>query len=287
MITLLSFINQLAVRKMKAAYFGYNALSSCLELLVNQGFEVVCVYTGKNSLHTDRIIKLSKQHQIPLFFDKPNQQQMNLLVSTGVNIFISAEYPWKIPVPNQLKFAINIPPTMLPDGRGPTPLPSLILTYPQHAGITLHKMTNKIDEGEILLQKQITLSRNESFDTLSAKLFVEVPQLLGKLLSNLEHYFKNSSRQKYGTYWEKLSLEEQTICWDKTTSKILHQLRAFGSLGVYSKIQGQNYLITSAEGVTYEHNIKSGEVVSVDELRLVIASSDGVISIPQCCITRL
>jgi len=202
-------------------------------------------------------------------------------------VFISAEYPWKIPVPNQLKFAVNIHPTMLPDGRGPTPLPSLILTYPQHAGITLHKMTNKVDEGDILLQKRIELDDGESFDTLSAKLFIEAPQLLDKLQSNFKHYFESSIPQGAGSCWEKLSPEDQTINWDRSTSKILHQLRAFGSLGVFSKIEGKNYLITAAEGVVYEHNLKVGSVVSVDKLRLVIACGDGIISIPQCNVRQL
>ena len=109
---------------------------------------------------------------------------MDALVRAGVDLFLSAEYPWRVPIPDQLMFAINVHPTMLPEGRGPTPLPLLILAYPQHAGITLHNMTNKLDEGEVLLQKKIAIDENESFDTLSAKLYIEIPLLLDELLSN-------------------------------------------------------------------------------------------------------
>jgi methionyl-tRNA formyltransferase len=203
---------------------------------------------------------------------------MDVLVRSGVELFLSAEYPWKIPVPDQLKFAINIHPTMLPDGRGPTPLPLLLLAYPQHAGITLHKMTNKFDEGEVLLQKTIKIDENESFDTLSAKLYIETPLLLNKLLSNLNHYYENGTKQGESAGWEKLTRKDQTINWNRPTSKLLEQIRAFGSLGVYSELQGQSYLITAAEGVICEHNIKAGEIISIDEIRLVIASIDGLIS---------
>ena len=137
---------------MKIAYFGYNAFSSCLDLLVRRGHEVVCIYSGESSVHTDRVIRFAELNQIPLCFDKPDQQQMDALVRSGVDIFLSAEYPWKIPVPEQLKYAINIHPTMLPEGRGPTPLPSLILNYPQHAGITFHKMINKFETGILILK---------------------------------------------------------------------------------------------------------------------------------------
>jgi len=272
---------------MKIAYFGYNAFSSCLDLLISSGHEVVCIYTGENSVHTDRVIRYSKLNQIPLSFDKPDKNQMDVLVRAGVDLFLSAEYPWKIPVPDQLKFAINIHPTMLPDGRGPTPLPLLLLAYPQHAGITLHKMTNKFDEGEILLQKTIKIDENESFDTLSAKLYIEIPQLLNKLLSNLNHYYENGVRQGKGTRWEKLSHKDQTINWNEPTSKVLQRIRAFGSLGVYSELQGQTYLITAAEGVICQHNIKAGEIISIDEIRLVIATNDGLISMPRSCLISL
>jgi methionyl-tRNA formyltransferase len=266
---------------MKIAYFGYNAFSSCLDLLISSGHELICIYTGENSVHTDRVIRYSKQNKIPLFFDKPNKKQMDALVLAGVELFLSAEYPWLIPVPDQLTFAINIHPTMLPDGRGPTPLPLLLLAYPQHAGITLHKMTNKFDEGEILLQQTIKIDDNESFDTLSAKLYVQIPQLLNKLLANLNHYYEHGTKQGKAVSWERLSQKDQTINWNRPTSKVLQQVRAFGSLGVYSELQGLRYLITAAEGVICEHNIKAGEIISIDEIRLVIASNDGLISMPR------
>ena len=269
---------------MKIAFFGYNASSSCLDLLVTRGHDIICIYTGEDSIHTDRVIRYAKLKQIPLCFDKPDQHQMDALVLAGVDLFLSAEYPWKIPIPDQLKFAINVHPTMLPDGRGPTPLPSLLLAHTQHAGITFHKMTNIFDEGDILLQRRIELDQNESFDTLSAKLYIDIPHILDELLSNLNHYYENSTKQEKGSYWGKLSRLDQTVNWNRPTSEVLQQLRAFGSLGVYSEIQGHTYLITAAEGVVYQHNIKAGEVISIDEINLVIASADGLISMPRNCL---
>jgi methionyl-tRNA formyltransferase len=269
---------------MKITYFGYNTFSSCLELLISLGHELVCIYTGEGSIHTDRVIRCATLNQIPLCLNKPDQDQMDALVRSGVDLFLSAEYPWKIPVPDQLKFAVNIHPTMLPDGRGPTPLPLLLLAYPQHAGITLHKMTNELDEGDILLQQTIKIDENESFDTLSAKLYIQTPLLLNKLLSDIDRYYQNGTRQGKGSSWEKISHKDQTINWRQATSKVLQQLRAFGSLGVYSELQGQPYLITAAEGVICQHNVKAGEVISIDEIRLVIASNDGLISMPRSCL---
>lgn len=266
---------------MKIAYFGYNAFSSCLDLLIRSGHEIVCIYTGENSLFTDRVINFAKLQKIPLSFDKPDKTQMDKLVQAGVELFLAAEYPWKIPVPDNLQYAVNIHPTMLPEGRGPTPLPSLLLDHPEHAGITLHKMTNNFDQGDMLLQKKIQLDENESYDTLSAKLYIEIPSLLDKLLSNLEHYYQHASKQSVGSDWEKVSRDDQTINWHKPTKEVLKQIRAFGSLGVYAQLSEQHYLITAAEGVEYKHQFNPGEVIFIDQMRLVIATNDGLISMPR------
>lgn len=272
---------------MKIAYFGYNTFSSCLKLLIDQGHELVCVYTGEDSVYADRIINCSTDRQIPLRFDKPNQAQMDALVAIGVELFLSAEYPWKIPVPRGLKFAINIHPTLLPDGRGPTPIPTLLLTYPQHAGVTFHKMTDELDGGDILLQKKIFVDKSESYDTLSAKLYLETALLLDKLLFTLDDYYRNSQRQQKGSNWPKLSHDDQTINWNEPTQALLKQFRAFGSLGVYAALQSQRYLITAGEGVIYEHKVKPGSLISSDTLTVVIATNDGFISIPKNCLTSL
>jgi len=272
---------------MKIAYFGYNLFSSCLDLFIRRGDEVACIYTGENGHHTDRVINLAEQYKIPLCFDKPDKTQMDELVRSGVEFFFVAEYPWKIPLPDGLKFAINSHPTMLPEGRGPTPMPSLILQHSQHAGITLHKMASEFDEGDILLQKQIDIDENESFDTLSAKLYIETPLLLDKLLSNLDRYYENSTPQGEGSYWPKLTRQHQTIDWNRSTAELLRQIRAFGSLCVYAEINGHDFLMTAAEGVVHQHDFKAGTVVSVDQFQLVVASSDGLISISSNCLTKL
>ncbi|PCJ38087.1 MAG: methionyl-tRNA formyltransferase [Moraxellaceae bacterium] len=272
---------------MRIAYFGYNALSSCLDLLAHRGHEITSIYTGEASLHSDNIINSAQHLQCQLSFDKPSKQHMEALVESGVDMFFAAEYPWRIPIPKQLKYAINVHPTLLPEGRGPTPLPSLILHQPQHAGVSLHKMTDDIDGGDILLQQKITIDKDESFDTLSAKLFLETPLLLDQLLTGLSNYYEDSTPQIGGSYWPQITRQEQTVDWNQPTPVVLQQIRAFGSLGTYTEINGHRYLITHAEGVKHQHNVNTGDVLSVDNIKLVIATSDGLVSIARSCLISL
>ena len=266
---------------MKVAYFGYNAFSSCFDIFKRHNHEVTHVFTGKSSPHTDQVIAFAEQASCLISFNKPSQTHMESLVHDGVECFFAAEYPWQIPIPTSLPFAINVHPTMLPYGKGPTPLPSLILQESQYSGITLHKMTSAFDNGDILLQKPIALDINESFDSLSAKLAIEAPALLHKLLSNLQGYFQNPIPQAEGSYWEKLSREDQTVHWSDSTATISKQLRAFGSLGVFSEIDGQNCLITAADWGLHSHTFSPGKILSADNISLVIATNDGFVGIPR------
>lgn len=266
---------------MKVAYFGYNAFSSCLDVFTQHGHEVVAVFTGKNSPHTDQVIAYAKKNACTIAFDKPTLSQLEKLINQGVELFFAAEYPWLIPLPQSLPFAINAHPTLLPFGKGPTPLPTLILKSSEYAGVTFHKMTSTFDDGEILLQNSIPLSVNESFDSLSAKLTIETPLLLNQLLSNLDHYYYNSTPQGEGSYWPKLTQKQQTLRWSDSTSNISKQLRAYGSLGVYSEINHKKCLITAAECETHPHEFSPGTVLCADTTRVVITTSDGFVSIPR------
>lgn len=266
---------------MKIAYFGYDPLFSCLEVFLTQGHQFAVIYTGEASPFSDKVIAFANKHNITLCFGKPHLAQMQSLIEQGVELFFSAEYPWKIPIPADLKYAINLHPTLLPEGRGKTPLPHLILKNSIYAGITLHKLGNDFDTGDILLQKAISLDAQETFDSLSAKIFQQTPELLSSLLSNLDDVYPNSQLQGEGSYWPSISVEQQTLNWRQPTAELLRRLRAFGSLGTYAAIGGKNCVITSAQGKSYQHHYSAGQIVLDNGQYITVATIDGEISIPK------
>ena len=272
---------------MKVAYFGCDFLFSCFELFVENGYDIVCIYTVEHSVHTEQIVSYAQKNQIAIFFNKPMIRDMDNLICAGVELFFAAEFPWKIPIPKQLKFAINFHPTLLPEGRGCTPVPSLILERHDCAGITFHKMTDKFDEGDILLQKKIDIQENETFDTLSAKIYIEAAILLDELLSDINGFYEDSVAQKGGTYWPKITHRDQSVVWSLSTSRVLKKIQSFGSLGVYAEINQELFLILAAEGVLYQHTFSPGTVIYSDKIKLAVATEDGLIVILTNCLISL
>lgn len=266
---------------MKIAYFGYDPLFSCLDVFLQQGYEFTVIYTGESSPFSDKVIEFATQNNLNLCFEKPTLAKMQLLVDQGVELFFSAEFPWKIPVPTGLKYAINMHPTLLPEGRGMTPLPHLILKHSHYAGITFHKLENEFDAGDILIQKSICLDDEENFDSLSRKVYGQTPELLFTLLSDLENYYQSSKLQGKGSYWPSITRKQQTLDWGEATSQLLIQLRAFGSLGTYAEINGKTCVITSAKGKCYQHDYCAGQVLLDDKQHLIVATIDGELCVPK------
>lgn len=266
---------------MKIAYFGYDPLSSCLEVFLQQGYEFAVIYTGESSPFSEQVIQFAKQNDVLLCFDKPSLAAMHTLVGQGVELFYSAEYPWKVPIPVNLQYAINLHSTLLPEGRGKTPLPHLILKQSSYGGITLHKLTNELDAGDILLQKTILLDEDETFDSLSEKIYLQTPELLSSLLSNLDDFYHNSQAQGEGSYWPSITVEQQTLDWQQPTARLLTRLRAFGSLGTYANIAGKACVITSAQGKCYQHHHSAGQVLLDNKQHIIIATIDGELCVPK------
>ncbi|MBL4630975.1 MAG: methionyl-tRNA formyltransferase [Paraglaciecola sp.] len=272
---------------MKIAYFGYDPLSSCLEVFLKQGHQFAVIYTGEPSVYSDKVIQFAQINDIPLCYTKPSLKEMQRLVKQGVELFFSAEYPWKIPLTADLKYAVNVHPTLLPEGRGMTPLPHLILKHSTYAGVSLHKLSDEFDSGDILLQKSIVLDENETFDSLSTKIFQQTPDLLLTLLSSFDEYYKNSQAQSEGSDWPAITVEQQTLNWKQSTASLLTSLRAFGSLGTYADIAGKASVIAPftstavAAGKCYQHSYTAGQVIIHNEQHITVATIDGELCIPQ------
>lgn len=67
-------------------------------------------------------------------------------------------FNWKIPrgVIGSLRYgALNIHPSLLPKYRGPSPIPWAIRNGDRDLGMTIHRMTEKIDAGPVLAQRAI------------------------------------------------------------------------------------------------------------------------------------
>ena len=105
--------------------------------------------------HGIRVRNISgvKKHELLALLDKSSPA--DALLCTGSHVIFPLELLDRFP-----DRAFNLHPAMLPDYRGPGPIESLVLhgKADEFGGITLHRLTEGIDEGDIVGQRRLPFS---------------------------------------------------------------------------------------------------------------------------------
>lgn len=84
---------------------------------------------------------------------------------------------------------VNFHPSLLPKYRGPCPTNAALLNDDEVAGVTVHYVTEQVDEGNVLLQKSISINETDDDGCLRKKLAIlageMVPDVIGMFYSFL------------------------------------------------------------------------------------------------------
>jgi methionyl-tRNA formyltransferase len=76
--------------------------------------------------------------------------------------------------------AFNLHESLLPRWRGPTPIPSVILSGEETSGVTLHHMTADLDAGDVVGRETVPVERRETATTLYRKTAAAARTLLAR-----------------------------------------------------------------------------------------------------------
>ena len=232
---------------MKTAYFGIDALADCLSVLLQGGHEVVKIFTAEGDSYdrAEKICAAAQAQGIPLQKTRVSEQDISALQEAGVELAVTAGYPWKIPLTDAF-MQVNLHPALLPEGRGPWPQPVCILRG-KASGVTLHKLSEEFDAGDILLQSKIPLAEGETLLTLGEKIQAEAARLLEKFLREPKKYWAEARPQGAGEYWPEPSDAERTLVPGEEARVRADKLRAFAGYGCLVYENGIPW-VTDADG---------------------------------------
>lgn len=148
------------------------------------------ILSGKTKVITPTHVALTAQkYNIPVIkADKLDAEFIkNHLSLLDSDIFLVASFGKLIP---QSLLAIprlgslNVHPSLLPKYRGASPIQNAILKGDKISGITIIKMNQMLDQGPIVYQEKFSLSENDTFDSLSKKMFLKAGDILIRILSD-------------------------------------------------------------------------------------------------------
>ncbi len=245
--------------------------------MVNQGFSVEAVYINDVEENASIVKRICGIHKIMTHSLRPTKEELDEYIKSGVTLFVVADYGYRLPI-TDIKYAFNIHPSLLPKGRGPTPL-TYIVDLPEFAGVSIHKITYMLDGGDILLQEQFEVEKNESISSLMVKSSLLAESLLRNLLNELGTIYDSATPQQesLASYWKMPSIERRVMSWSDNTQRFREAIRQYGHFGILVELNDQLFIVSHLEVTDFKHDCDIGSIIFEDQTVLSIAINGGYV----------
>ena len=257
-----------------------------LKSLYQNGFPINLVYTQppQKSHRGQKINKSPIQgmsETLNIDFRSPislknNNIEYELIKDMNADLAIVVAYGQIIPkefLTLTKKGFINIHASILPAWRGAAPIQRSIMNLDPEIGISIMKITEKLDTGPICNIYKMKLDPNYNTHEVSEKLsFLAADKILDNvddiLEDKIEFVEQDHSR---ATYAEKINKNEGKINWNEGALKIIGKINGlFPFPGAFFNFNGERYKILKAEV-----GDGSGQIGEVLSEKLEIACGDG------------
>ncbi|HIH2763062.1 MAG TPA: methionyl-tRNA formyltransferase [Candidatus Azoamicus sp.] len=272
-----------------------NFASHILEKMIKKKYNIVCSIT-KNDKNMNRglkitpheVKKISLKYNIPtLTTDNINNDEI-IIKKLNPDIIIITEYSEKIKqnIINIPKYGIiNIHPSLLPKFRGPTPIQSAIINELNETGVSIIKINEKYDKGNILNKQTCKINKNETYDSLSKKLKKLSIKLLFKTLKEIKTNTYKEEKQKNNDASITIKIEKNfyLINWEDTASLINKKIRSTFGIAKHHSFIENNY-INIIETVVLKKkytNICSGTIIKHGKYGIDVNTGCGILRIKK------
>ena len=174
---------------------------------------------------------------------------------------------------------INVHASLLPKYRGASPIQCSIGNLENETGVSLMKMDEKMDEGDVYSQFSIPIEADDNSITLETKLAHLTSQripdaLFVALHGNTKPIPQDDSKT---TYCHKITKADGLIDWNENAKQIEAKIRALvGWPGTYTFFNEKSLKIIEGRYQKLEHENEPGTVFKADS-EVVISTKNGVI----------
>jgi len=183
--------------------------------------------------------------------------------------------------------SINVHGSLLPLLRGGAPIQRAIQRMHVTTGITIMYMAMKMDSGDIISQRSITIQNDDTSGTLFEKLSIVGRDLLMETLPDIIAGTNKRIPQEehYVTYAYNIKREEERIDWSLTCAEIDAHVRAFAPLpGCYTTIDNKSLKIFTVSSCPYlnpteDTPYENGTILEIEEDYFSVKVANGVIKV--------
>jgi methionyl-tRNA formyltransferase len=179
---------------------------------------------------------------------------------------------------------INIHPSLLPKYRGAAPINWALIRGEEKTGVTIMRMDEGVDSGDILLQEETPIRPEESFGELHDRLAKMGAELLLTALVMLETGTLQPRPQDHrlATPAPRLSREDGLIRWNADVRSIVSLIRGLSPLPcAYTFLDGKKLKVFAAAIEESAVAETPGTVAGETAARLRIAALNGYVLLKE------
>ncbi|MBQ8189031.1 MAG: methionyl-tRNA formyltransferase [Lachnospiraceae bacterium] len=281
---------------MKVVYMGTPDFAvGPLEAIIKAGHEVTAVVTQPDKPKgRGKEMAMSPVKACAIQYDIPVLTPVKIKAAEAVeelkqypaDIFVVAAFGQILSeeILNMPKFGcINIHASLLPKYRGAAPIQWSIIDGEEETGITIMQMDKGLDTGDILFQKKVAITAEETGESLFDKLAVTGAEFVVEALEHIEkgdvHPIKQEDEKS--TYAKMLTKSVGKIDWTQSAMVIERLIRGLNSWpSAYTTYKGKQLKIWSATVEAHEAG-EPGTVAKVSKDAVYIRTGEGALALKE------
>ena len=217
----------------------------------NHLFPVQITEKNTDNTHLD---SFAKQHNLPvIIFNKSLQNYVDDIEHYKPDIILVSCFGNKLPsnilsIPRHGCF--NLHPSLLPEFQGPTPIFWQFKNGVNKFGVTLHKMTEDFDAGDIIKQSSIALDNGIYHQQAKLQLAHLAADLILEFLNDFNHAIERSKPQnnQLSSYQSYPTQDDYQVSATWPASRLYNFLKAYQGINISfpCEIKGQTFNLIEA-----------------------------------------
>lgn len=281
--------------KMKIVFFGSsNFACVCLQKLIDSGHKIQAVITrpdkpkGRTLMLTPTPVKaLALKNNLPVLQPKTleSKEFIKTLKSFDADLFIVIAYG-KLLIQEVLGipkiFSINLHASLLPKYRGAAPINWALINGEKKTGITIIKINNIVDAGDILYQEKIKINEADTIITLNDKLSKIGANSILKTIDLIQNgtFELSCQDEKKVIFAPKIKKAHGLVDWNKTASQIRNLWRGcLGWPGIFTFYKNKLMKLISIE----ISNVVGppGKIIEISKQGIIVGAKENSILIKE------
>lgn len=268
----------------------------CLEKIIEKGHEVALVVTqpdkpkgrGKNLCYPP-VKECALAHNIEVFQPRRVKETecVEYIAKYSPDIIVVAAFGQILPksILDMPKYCcINIHASLLPKYRGAAPIQWAVINGDEVSGVTIMKMGEGLDTGDIITKREIRLAEDETGGSLFDKLANVGADLLIETMDIIEDGKAVFTPQdnEAATHTSMIKKDLGNINWDKSAIEIERLIRGLNPWpSAYTLLDQKTFKIWKAQVEESANEYEPGCIIEVTKDTIKVQTGDGVLALQE------